>query len=358
MARKPQPGGDANTWGTILNDFLTVSLNADGTLKDATVSTSTLNAGAPSSGQVLAYNGIGLSWSTLTAAGSVPDASPSTKGLIQLAGDLSGTAASPTVPGLAAKADTSVLSAHTTNTSNPHVVTKAQVGLGSVDNTSDVSKPISTAAQTAFNLKANLASPTFTGTVTVPTPVNTTDAATKTYVDTAAAAGTPDANSTTKGKLQLAGDLGGTAALPTVPGLTTKANTSHVHAGTDITSGTVSTARLGSGTANSTTYLRGDNTWATPAGGGSGMTAVAKSANYTANANEFIVGDATTTGFTVTLPAVVNGIKVSVKKVDSSVNGILVVPASGQIDNLASVVVNSQWQSQDFFSDGIKWYRV
>lgn len=42
---------------------------------------------------------------------------------------------------------------------------KADVGLGNVDNTSDLNKPISTAEQTALNLKANLASPTFTGTV-------------------------------------------------------------------------------------------------------------------------------------------------------------------------------------------------
>lgn len=47
-------------------------------------------------------------------------------------------------------------------------VTKAHVGLGSVDNTTDAGKPVSTATQTALNLKANLASPTFTGTVTVP----------------------------------------------------------------------------------------------------------------------------------------------------------------------------------------------
>jgi hypothetical protein len=42
---------------------------------------------------------------------------------------------------------------------------KAAVGLANVDNTADVDKPISTATQTALDLKANLASPTFTGTV-------------------------------------------------------------------------------------------------------------------------------------------------------------------------------------------------
>lgn len=47
------------------------------------------------------------------------------------------------------------LSGHTNNKSNPHTVTKAQVGLGNVDNTSDVNKPVSTAQQTALNNKVD-----------------------------------------------------------------------------------------------------------------------------------------------------------------------------------------------------------
>lgn len=47
------------------------------------------------------------------------------------------------------------LTAHKNSTNNPHNVTKEQVGLGNVNNTSDLDKPISTAVQTALNLKAN-----------------------------------------------------------------------------------------------------------------------------------------------------------------------------------------------------------
>jgi hypothetical protein len=44
---------------------------------------------------------------------------------------------------------------------------RTTIGLGNVDNTSDANKPVSTAQQTALDLKANLASPTFTGPVTL-----------------------------------------------------------------------------------------------------------------------------------------------------------------------------------------------
>lgn len=51
---------------------------------------------------------------------------------------------------LDAKANSADLTAHTENTNNPHDTTKAQVGLANVDNTSDASKPVSTAMQTAL----------------------------------------------------------------------------------------------------------------------------------------------------------------------------------------------------------------
>ncbi|OYX99797.1 MAG: hypothetical protein B7Y80_09405 [Hyphomicrobium sp. 32-62-53] len=65
---------------------------------------------------------------------------------------------------------------------------KGDVGLGNVDNTSDANKPVSTATQTALNAKANLASPTFTGTPAAPTAsagTNTTQLATTAFVLTA-----------------------------------------------------------------------------------------------------------------------------------------------------------------------------
>lgn len=46
---------------------------------------------------------------------------------------------------------------HSTLTNNPHSVTKAQVGLGNVDNTSDVNKPVSTAQAAADTTVLNSA---------------------------------------------------------------------------------------------------------------------------------------------------------------------------------------------------------
>lgn len=101
-------------------------------------------------------------------------------------------------------------------TGNPHGTSKSDVGLGNVDNTSDANKPVSTAQQTALDGKV----------------------------------GTGDSR-LSDARTPLA----------------------HTHAAGDLVSGTVGTARLGSGTANATTFLRGDQTWAA-AGGGGGVTEV------------------------------------------------------------------------------------
>lgn len=89
-----------------------------------------------------------------------------------------------------ANAAASALSTHTSNTSNPHSVTKAQVGLANVDNTSDANKPISTATQTALDLKANANDAVLTGAPVATTASagnNSTRIATTAFVQTAVA---------------------------------------------------------------------------------------------------------------------------------------------------------------------------
>ena len=76
-------------------------------------------------------------------------------------------------------------------TGTPTGLVKAHVGLSNVDNTADSAKPVSTAQQTALNLKANLASPALTGNPTAPTQTagnNTTRLATTAFVTSAVAA--------------------------------------------------------------------------------------------------------------------------------------------------------------------------
>ncbi|RYF20205.1 MAG: collagen-like protein [Flavobacteriales bacterium] len=69
----------------------------------------------------------------------------------------------------------------------------------------------------------------------------------------------------------------------------------------NIGSGTVATARLGTGTASASTYLRGDGTWATPSGGGGGFTFVNVTGNITLNTDNQIVN--LSGNYTATLPS-------------------------------------------------------
>ena len=128
---------------------------------------------------------------------------------------------------------TTILSNHNTDTSNVHGITDtlvlatlsgtqtltnktfvtplgitaSDVGLGSVNNTTDANKPVSTATQTALDFKANLDSPTFIGTVNLPSGTVTSGMiaegtiVTADIADTAVTAGKIGAEAVTTAKI-------------------------------------------------------------------------------------------------------------------------------------------------------------
>ena len=93
--------------------------------------------------------------------------------------DLSNKPTIPSIAGLATEAQVQDvqdnLDAHTGNTSNPHNVTKAQVGLGNVDNLAPADMPVSTATQTALNDKVDKTGDVMTGSLTATTLTAGTD---------------------------------------------------------------------------------------------------------------------------------------------------------------------------------------
>lgn len=186
MARLPQPGSDDGTWGTLLNDFLTVEHNSDGSLKpsgslaekaeDSDVVHSSGNEtvdGAKnftSSPTVPTPTNPGHAATKAyvdSAGGAVSDATVTTKGIVKLAGDLGGTADLPTVPGLADKEDAftgGTTAQYFRGDKSWQTLDQSAVGLANVDNTTDANKPVSSAMQTALNAKAPTTRSISTGT--------------------------------------------------------------------------------------------------------------------------------------------------------------------------------------------------
>ena len=129
----------------------------------------------------------------------------------------------------------------------------------------------------------------------------------------------------------------------------------------NISSGTVATARLGSGTANSSSFLRGDSAWATPTN--AAATVLSKTANYTVTTGDAGV-DATILcnpaggAFTITLFAASgnSGRRIKVIKTTSTALAVLVDGNSSEtINGIAGQYLYRQWDYLSLVCDGSNW---
>jgi len=237
VARLPIPGSDTGTWGTVLNDFLAQAHNSDGTLKSG----STSGTGAEQMSNKGSVNG----YASLDGTGKVPVAQLPTAatGIQSLtAADatitIGGTATDPTV-GVGTISESKVTNLTTDLAGKASTATTISAGTGltgggdlSANRTLTVSygATAGTAAQGNDARITGAEQTTNKGSANGYAPL---DSGSKVPVTNL-----PDATTSTKGIVQLAGDLAGTAASPTVPGLAGKANSSvTISAGTGLTGG-------------------------------------------------------------------------------------------------------------------------
>ncbi len=285
--RLPTPGGDDGTWGDILNAYLDVSHNPDGTLIPAAVTAAGAynkpGSGIPASDLDASTQGIisSVAGKYVKPGGGIPasDLDVATQAnltkastAVQVGGDIGGTAASPTVPGL----------------------------------TDKVAK----------------AGDTMTGKLTVPTFQVTGGTPSSGQVLTADASGNAtwqavppgaDATVSSKGVVQLSGDFGGTAASPSV---------ATVLGGKTPLTADQNLADLASAGQARLNLKLGDST--------------TKTSNYTVlTTDQVIIADATAGNLTLTLPSAV-GYKgrLSITAIHKNANLVLLqtAPASQTID--------------------------
>jgi hypothetical protein len=134
-------------------------------------------------------------------------------------------------------------------------------------------------------------------------------------------------------------------------------------AASQMTSGTIDTARLGSGSASSSTYLRGDSTWATVAGGGATRQAVTTGTTLSGTGD--IYADITTlsANLTVTLPAATTaGQRVHIADTTRTAGSAFLVKiaaaGSDTIDGATAIILCNDGGSVTLAADGTSKWKV
>ncbi|QQS20456.1 hypothetical protein IPL85_02550 [Candidatus Saccharibacteria bacterium] len=252
---------------------------------------------------------------------------------------------------------------------------KGDVGLANVDNTSDASKPVSTATQTALDLKVD-ETISVTGATSLTGGGVLTANRTLTLVNDAATpgnnryygtdgTGTKGFYTIPAGDPSMGGDLTGTASTAQIAANAVTA--------TEIASNAVTTIKILDSNvtepkldvANSPStgqVLSWDGTNMAWAGAlAFAFTKVSVSTNYTVTASfQYVLADATATGITITLPAPQNNAYVRVKRMSTNANSVQVVAPAGSFLDAPAVgsdVLNNAYDSAEYWSDGTNWYR-
>jgi len=165
-------GDDANFFSTVTTNIATAKSEAISTAaSDATTKANTAKSEAISTAAADATTKANnaKSGAETTAANALASHESDTTNIHGIA-DTSLLATTANVATAKSEAISTAGTAADTKVSNAvAALTKSSVGLGNVDNTSDANKPVSTATQTALDLKAPLASPGLTGNPTAPT---------------------------------------------------------------------------------------------------------------------------------------------------------------------------------------------
>ena len=227
---------DAVTTAKVVNGAITeakldsaaqAKLNASGTVPNGSLMPAQLNSDTPGTGELLSYNGSTFEWITAPAAGGGGEANTISN---------IGTGVGVYKQKTGVDFELRTIGAASSKVTVTNDVANNRIALDvSEANLDHANIGGSLPQANVTGLTASLAAKIDTSQKGAVNGVASLDATGKVPSGQIPAVTTADATTGSKGIIQLAGDLAGTAAAPTVPGLAGKANTSHTHAIADTT---------------------------------------------------------------------------------------------------------------------------